>query len=97
MKQRQSTVEPVIGTLVNYLGMKRVNTKGLLQANKCLTMAAVAYNLKKLLKHTASNVTANLQALKQPGKNSFLNALVTFFNHKQACGINSMKQSLVFR
>ena len=52
MKQRQSTVEPVIGTLVNYLGMKRVNTKGLLQANKCLTMAAVAYNLKKLLKFT---------------------------------------------
>lgn len=52
MKKRQSTVEPVIGTLVNYLGMKRVNTKGLKQANKCLLLSAAAYNIKKLLKHT---------------------------------------------
>lgn len=60
MKERQSTVEPVIGTLVNYLGIKRVNTKGLASANKCLTIAAVAYNLKKLLtlrykRHTGIN------------------------------------------
>lgn len=51
MKQRQSTVEPVIGTLVNFMGMKRVNTIGRSQANKCFTMAAIAYNLKKLLKY----------------------------------------------
>ena len=44
MRQRQSTVEPVIGTLINFLGMRRVNTIGRSQANKCLTMAAVAYN-----------------------------------------------------
>jgi hypothetical protein len=68
MKERQSTVEPVIGTLVNYLGMKRVNTKGLLNANKCLTMAAVAYNLKKLLKHYANDRITNMQALKEAGK-----------------------------
>lgn len=49
MKIRQSTVEPVIGTLVEYLGIKKVNSKGLDQVNKCLSMAAVAYNLKKLL------------------------------------------------
>lgn len=51
MKLRQSTVEPVIGTLVNFLGIKRVNVKGLSQANKCLTMAAIAYNIKKMVKH----------------------------------------------
>ena len=56
MKLRQSTVEPVIGTLVNYLGIKRVNVKGLDQANKCLTLAAVAYNLKKMLKHKPGTV-----------------------------------------
>jgi hypothetical protein len=92
MKQRQSTVEPVIGTLVNYLGMKRVNTKGLLQANKCLTMAAVAYNLKKLLKHTASNVIANLQALKQAGKNCFLSRFSPVLITK-----NGAKQLFAFR
>ncbi|HEY1872114.1 MAG TPA: IS1182 family transposase, partial [Chitinophagaceae bacterium] len=65
MKLRQSTVEPVIGTLVNYLGIKRVNTKGLGQANKCLTMAAVAYNLKKMLKHQSRLVPKGLKSLKQ--------------------------------
>lgn len=63
MKLRQSTVEPVIGTLVNYLGIKRVNSKGLEQANKCLTMAAIAYNLKKMLNHKAKTVGSNLKAL----------------------------------
>jgi transposase len=47
---RSSTVEPVLGTLVNYLSMRRVNTRGIKQANKCMLMAAVAYNLKKLMK-----------------------------------------------
>ena len=61
---RQSTVEPVIGTLVNFLGIKRVNTKGLSQANKCLTMASIAYNLKKMLKHRTRLVQHNIQCLK---------------------------------
>lgn len=64
MKLRQSTVEPVIGTLVNYLGIKRVNAKGLEQANKCLTIAAVAYNLKKMLKHQPKLIRESLQSLK---------------------------------
>ena len=60
MKKRQSTVEPVIGTLVNFMGMKRINTKGLEQANKCMTIAAVAYNLKKLLKHIPKQIMENI-------------------------------------
>jgi hypothetical protein len=62
-KLRSSTVEPVLGTLVNYLGMRRVNTRGLEQANKCMLMAAIAYNLKKLLKFTARKVQTNVQAM----------------------------------
>jgi hypothetical protein len=54
-KLRSSTVELVIGTLVNYLAMKRVNTRGLQHANKCMLMAAIAYNLKKLLKFSVNN------------------------------------------
>jgi hypothetical protein len=63
MKKRQSTVEPVIGTLVNYLGMRKVNTKGLQQANKCMTLSAVAYNIKKLLKHKTILVQSKAQKL----------------------------------
>lgn len=62
-KLRSSTVEPVLGTLVNYLNMRRVNTRGIRQANKCMLMAAVAYNLKKLLKWQTKKVQADLRAL----------------------------------
>lgn len=50
MKVRQSTVEPVIGTLVNFTGIGRVYTKGIALVNKCVTLAAIAYNLKKMIK-----------------------------------------------
>ena len=33
----------------NYYGMRKVNTKGIKQANKIMLTAATAYNLKKLL------------------------------------------------
>jgi transposase len=62
-KLRSSTVEPVIGTLVNYLAMKRVNTRGIKQANKCMLMAAVAYNLKKLLNWKGNKVLANIKSM----------------------------------
>jgi transposase len=72
-KLRSATVEPVIGTLVGYLGMKRVNTRGLYQANKCMLMAAVAYNLKKLLKHSSNNRVTAVNALKATAHKCSLN------------------------
>jgi len=47
---RSSTVEPVLGTLINFLGMKKVNTRGIAQAEKHVLMASLCYNLKKMLK-----------------------------------------------
>jgi transposase len=63
IRRRGATVEPVIGTLVNYLGIKRVNTRGLELANKCMLMAAVAYNLKKLLRHKSNSRATQVNAL----------------------------------
>ncbi len=51
-KKRQSTVEPVFGTLINHMGLRKINTRGIEQANKVMLMAATAYNLKKYLKFT---------------------------------------------
>jgi len=48
---RQSTVEPVFGSLINFTGMRKINTRGIESANKVMLMAAIAYNLKKLLKY----------------------------------------------
>ena len=50
---RSKTVEPVLGTLINFTNMKRVNTRGIQQANKHVLMAALTYNLKKYLKFIA--------------------------------------------
>jgi hypothetical protein len=65
---RSSTVEPVLGTLVNYLAMRRVNTRGIKQASKCMLMSAVAYNLKKLLKWQQRKVETTVKAMKKAEK-----------------------------
>jgi transposase len=65
---RSSTVEPVLGTLVNYLAMRRVNTRGIKGANKCMLMAAAAYNLKKLLNWQDQKRKTAAMALKKGGK-----------------------------
>ncbi|MCL6218914.1 IS1182 family transposase [Zunongwangia pacifica] len=54
--KRQSTVEPVFGTLTQFMGLRKVNTVGLKQANKCMQLSAIAYNIKKYLKFTQKRV-----------------------------------------
>lgn len=54
--KRQSTVEPVFGTLTQFMGLRKINTIGLRQANKCMHLSAIAYNLKKYLKFTQKRV-----------------------------------------
>jgi hypothetical protein len=51
-KIRSTTVEPVLGTLINLANMRRVNTRGMQGANKHVLMAALTYNLRKYLKFT---------------------------------------------
>ena len=75
-KLRSSTVEPVIGTLVNYLAMKRVNTRGIKQANKCMLMAAVAYNLKKLLKWKSTKVSTIVKSMEIEAEKAFLKLIL---------------------
>lgn len=56
---RSSTVEPVLGTLLHFRGMKKVYTKGIDLANKHVLLAATAYNLKKLLAFKIKTATKN--------------------------------------
>jgi len=56
-------VEPVFGTLKEFMGLWKVNTIGIRQANKCMHLAAIAYNLKKYLKFTSKKVRAGANAL----------------------------------
>jgi transposase len=80
---RSSTVEPVLGSLINYTGLKRLNTKGIKQANKCMLMAATAYNLKKLLKYKFKPIQ---EAQKQVSKclNHLFDQLFSLFKQQYA-------------
>ncbi len=44
--KRQSTVEPVFGTLTQFMGLRKINTIGMRQANTIIQLSAIAYNLK---------------------------------------------------
>lgn len=82
-KKRSSTVEPVFGTLTQHLGLRKINTKGLNQANKVMLMSAIAYNLKKYLKFTQKKAKVkvkrgqNYKSLKNP----FSDLLLSFLNY----------------
>jgi Transposase DDE domain len=62
-KLRQTTVEPVPGTLINFFGLKRMNTRGVRLASKCMIMVAIAYNLKKLLKYSVPKAKASVKQI----------------------------------
>lgn len=61
--KRQSTVEPVFGTLTQFMGLRKINTIGINGANNVMHLSAIAYNLKKYLKFTSKVVTSDVKAL----------------------------------
>ncbi|MFL0065691.1 transposase [Tenacibaculum maritimum] len=55
----KSTVEPVFGTLTQFMGLRKINTIGLIQANKVMHMTPIAYNLKKYLNFITKKVKSD--------------------------------------
>ena len=66
-KLRSSTVEPVLGTLINFRGMRRIWTRGLVSANKFMIGAAIAYNLKKWMNYKTPKRNSKIMAMKEEG------------------------------
>ena len=65
-KIRSKTVEPVLGTLINFTNMRRVNSRGIEQASKHVLMAALSYNLKKYMKWSTRKAIAKVMELNVP-------------------------------
>ena len=80
MKKRSSTVEPVLGSLINFFGMKRVFTRGLAQANKHVLMSAIVYNLKKLLNFNVKTAKPSVHMLFRDFKEHILTISRFIFN-----------------
>ncbi|WP_017730405.1 transposase, partial [Nafulsella turpanensis] len=85
-KLRHSTVEPVFGTLINFMALKRINTRGIIQAEKVMLMAACAYNLKKWLNFSQNRRKAAALALPKPTNGCF--CAVIFLLGKRSRKIN---------
>ena len=58
--KRQSTVEPVFGTLTQFMGLRKINTIGIRQANKVMHLSAIAYNIKKYLRFEKNRVKSGV-------------------------------------
>lgn len=68
-KLRSATVEPVLGTLINFMGLRRIGSRGIKQANKYMLGAATAYNLKKWLRYVIRKSGAAAQQISPVGTN----------------------------
>lgn len=73
---RSATVEPVLGSLLDFNRMKKVYTKGIDLADKHVLLAACAYNIKKLLKFSLRNVIAKQAEQTTKWANEALNLTV---------------------
>lgn len=69
--RRQSTVKPVLGTLINFMGMRKIWTRGKQQANKFMLGAATAYNLKKWLNYQSTNRETKINIIKKGLQNFY--------------------------
>ena len=78
---RHSVVEPVIGTLVNIHAMKKVNCRGIKQANKHMIGAAIAYNLKKWLKWKVAKPQVAVITKPKQDKPYFLEGYLSKIKH----------------
>eukprot|EP01098_Paradermamoeba_levis_P011020 TRINITY_DN4668_c0_g1_i1.p1 TRINITY_DN4668_c0_g1~~TRINITY_DN4668_c0_g1_i1.p1 ORF type:complete len:256 (-),score=-30.82 TRINITY_DN4668_c0_g1_i1:506-1273(-) len=84
MRLRSATVEPVSGSLINYFGLRHINTRSREAAAKVMHMAAMAYNLEKCLRFTPLEQSGMVIALPIP--NQFYFILVYFCNsHLNLC------------
>ena len=74
VKRRSVTVEPVLGTLINFFNMKRINSRGMTQANKHVLMSRLSYNLKKYLRFIFKmpSVLAQVISLKQEKNSAYI-------------------------
>ncbi|SMB92414.1 hypothetical protein SAMN00120144_2152 [Hymenobacter roseosalivarius DSM 11622] len=63
---RHSTVEPVFGSLIHHYGLRRIGMRGQAGAHKAMLLAAMAYNLKKLLNHRPTQFLSVALALPKP-------------------------------
>ena len=85
---RASTVEPVLGSLITYYGLRHLSKKGQAGAAKVLYLAAMAYNLKKYLRFYDFPQGGNVSTLPAPGPFRWL---LLYFCNSHRCYVVEQK------
>lgn len=80
---RAATVEPVLGSLITYYGLRHLSKKRQTGAAKVMYIAAMAYNLKKYLRFNPLQQSGQVIAL--PAPNQFRWLLLYFCNSHSNC------------
>lgn len=93
-RKRSATVEPVWGTLINFLGLRRMTSRGLKCANQALLVAAACYNLKKYMKHITQKVKTVVMSLYKTEEASFVKRFFLYDAHHKAD--KNKNQPLIF-
>jgi hypothetical protein len=75
---RSVTVEPVLGSLITYYGLRHLSKKGEAGAAKVMYLAAMAYNLKKCLRFNSFQPSG--LGIKVPAPAPFRRLLLYFCN-----------------
>jgi len=81
-KLRQSTVEPVFGSLIYHYGLSKIGVLGKAGAHKVMLMAAIAFNLKKYLKTGGRKPSCAFFKDIVNGLEQILFGLLTFLNNR---------------
>ena len=77
--KRQSTVEPVFGTLTQFMSLRKINIICLQQVNKVMHLSAMAYNLKKYLKFITKTVKSDAKVM-----HHFVLQIIAFYTLKKS-------------
>jgi transposase len=77
-KLRQSTVEPVFGSLVQHYGLRKINVLGKSGAHKVMLLAAAAFNLRKYMKFKPTKSISMVMALEEEQQQTFSGSSFTF-------------------
>ncbi|WP_220273458.1 transposase, partial [Pontibacter diazotrophicus] len=72
-KLRQSTVEPVFGSLVHHYGLRNINVLGKSGAHKVMLLAAAAFNIRKYMRNRPKKSVSMATAMEreQPHVHTF--------------------------
>jgi transposase len=85
LQLRKSTVEHVLGTMIHFNRLRKVNERGIKMANKHMLLSAIAYNIKKLMNYTANQLKSGALSIELPKIASISSVITIYLQQSIGC------------